>query len=504
MVPPEISAVISHLNNMHIPASSDWIKACIEWCKTEVPNSCKTHKGLANTVLSQWLDTDLRAEGVQSGPQVQISLLHIDKLKSPFPLEGIFTLQLQGWYDISKPAYSQLQILKKIDNENSEVTSERTQFIQSSSQNIAPTRMLKLELNDGFSTITAIEHEYFGNKINDKDLRAGTKVRLIGPLHIRRGRIMLNARNIELVGGYVDEMELEAGLEKTLTNILTPESGSGSDMNAGIPKLPTQSYHQRKPEVKLNSSTHTNSSRSLGRKGANDVKKETIFTDEDDAIFSVIDTEEVKELSDGDDDLFQAIETNETKTLQASNSSSSNESSNEIHSKQYQRQGNEAVTSEKKLKLETRHQPETEITFNKPFQYLSLVHNKTRGNIVTIKGCVVSVLGKLTVKPGNRPGQDSYWYILILVTDGSDTVQASLSPQILENWLGVSPKVYMAMADDGKARIKENMRKISEKLITINAIMKVCYMGDSIYPEIIDVTDVNRGHLQQLKIRQKK
>ena len=127
-----------------------------------------------------------------------------------------------SWYDISKPAYSQLQILKKIDNENSEVTSERTQFIQSSSQNIAPTRMLKLELNDGFSTITAIEHEYFGNKINDKDLRAGTKVRLIGPLHIRRGRIMLNARNIELVGGYVDEMELEAGLEKTLTNILTP------------------------------------------------------------------------------------------------------------------------------------------------------------------------------------------------------------------------------------------------------------------------------------------
>ena len=114
------------------------------------------------------------------------------------------------------------------------------------------------------------------------------------------------------------------------------------------------------------------------------------------------------------------------------------------------------------------------------------------------------MLGKLTVKPGNRPGHDSYWYILILVTDGSDTVQASLSPQILENWLGVSPKVYMAMADDGKARIKENMRKISEKLITMNAIMKVCYMGDSIYPEIIDVTDVNRGHLQQLKIRQKK
>ena len=109
---------------------------------------------------------------------------------------------------------------------------------------------------------------------------------------------------------------------KNIISLTSIESGSGSDMNAGIPKLPTQSYHQRKPEVRLNSSTHPNSSRSLGRKGGNDVKKETTFTDEDDAIFSVIDTEEVKkELSDGDDDLFQAIETNETKTLQASNSS---------------------------------------------------------------------------------------------------------------------------------------------------------------------------------------
>ena len=95
MVPPELSFVISHLNNQHIAASSNWIKACIDWCKTEVPSSCRIHQSLATTVRSQWLDTDLRAEGVQSGPQLQTSLLQPDKLKPPGLLDKTFTLQLQ-------------------------------------------------------------------------------------------------------------------------------------------------------------------------------------------------------------------------------------------------------------------------------------------------------------------------------------------------------------------------------------------------------------------------
>ena len=47
-------------------------------------------------VLSQWLDTDIRADGIQVGPQIQISSLHLDKLKPPQPLKGTFILQLMG------------------------------------------------------------------------------------------------------------------------------------------------------------------------------------------------------------------------------------------------------------------------------------------------------------------------------------------------------------------------------------------------------------------------
>jgi RecQ-mediated genome instability protein 1 len=115
-----------------------------------------------------------------------------------------------------------LQTLKKTDNENSEVTAERTQFTQVLNQNDTSKRMLKLELNDGFSTINAIEHEYCGNKLKETNLRPGTKLSLIGPLHVRRGMILLYPRNIEVLGGYVEEMESEAGLEHRLESVLNP------------------------------------------------------------------------------------------------------------------------------------------------------------------------------------------------------------------------------------------------------------------------------------------
>ena len=97
MVPPEVTYVLSQFDKNGIKASPDWIKACIEWCKSEFPQSCKTKSSLMTTVQTQWLDTDIRAEGIQAGPQLQMSLLHLDKLKPPHPLKGTFNLQLMGY-----------------------------------------------------------------------------------------------------------------------------------------------------------------------------------------------------------------------------------------------------------------------------------------------------------------------------------------------------------------------------------------------------------------------
>ena len=53
-----------------------------------------------------------------------------------------------------------------------------------------------------------------------------------------------------------------------------------------------------------------------------------------------------------------------------------------------------------------------------------------------------------------------------------------------------------------KNKIKQKMPLISEKLVSLNALMKISFIGDDTDPEITDITDINRGHLQQLKIRQ--
>ena len=122
---------------------------------------------------------------------------------------------------MANPAYTQLQTLKKIDNENTEVNAERTQFTQTPNQNPSSKRMMKLELNDGFSTVTALENEYLGHKLKENDLHPGAKIKLIGPLIVRRGVILLSPKNVEVLGGNVDEMKAEVGLEIKLKSLLT-------------------------------------------------------------------------------------------------------------------------------------------------------------------------------------------------------------------------------------------------------------------------------------------
>ena len=107
------------------------------------------------------------------------------------------------------------------------------------------------------------------------------------------------------------------------------------------------------------------------------------------------------------------------------------------------------------------------------------------------------------MKPGNEVVSEQRWNCSIIVTDGSENIKASISPKILKTWIGASPKTYGAMEDDGKAKIKQNMKKMSEKLISLNALMKISFIGNGMDPEIIEITDLNRGHAQQLKNRQK-
>lgn len=65
-------------------------------------------------------------------------------------------------------------------------------------------RFLKFLLTDGISDIIAIEHE----KLKDISINStlpGSKIKLIGPIEVRRGIYFLRNNNIELVFGNSDE-----------------------------------------------------------------------------------------------------------------------------------------------------------------------------------------------------------------------------------------------------------------------------------------------------------
>ena len=106
------------------------------------------------------------------------------------------------------------------------------------------------------------------------------------------------------------------------------------------------------------------------------------------------------------------------------------------------------------------------------------------------------------MKQGTNSDKKLLWSLSLIITDGSDTIKSSLSSEILQTWLGVDPSIYLKMSDEGKNKIKQKMPSISEKLMSLNALMKISFHGNDADPEITDITEINRGHLQQLKIRQ--
>ena len=75
-------------------------------------------------------------------------------------------------------------------------------------------------MSDGFTLVPAIEHEPGMGKLKEQELLPGAKIRLIGPIQVRRGVLLLTPRNIDVLGGHVEEMDSEFGLESHLKAIL--------------------------------------------------------------------------------------------------------------------------------------------------------------------------------------------------------------------------------------------------------------------------------------------
>lgn len=197
----EILSTKRFFQSQHITLSDFWLESCIQWYREENPGLNYTLETLHLKVYQQWLLLDLRDVEV---PILPANLAHQRKAS----LSRIYSLQILHIVDISCPKFYQIQ---KIRNSNA--------LINAIADQETPTlnhgkRVLQLRLTDGVQEIEAIEYKPV-SPLN-VNLPPGTKIRITGPVTVRRGQMMLEERHVHVLGGEVEELLVSNAAENIL------------------------------------------------------------------------------------------------------------------------------------------------------------------------------------------------------------------------------------------------------------------------------------------------
>lgn len=203
----EIQQIKSFFDSHQVILSPEWLESCIEWCKTEGLGHNWTIKDLQFKVYEQWLLLDLRDVELAALPP------NISDQKR-YTLTGSYSLQIMQIIDISKPKMWQLQ---KIRNNHA-----LTRNLESDNQEVGSgKRVLLLTLTDGVQEIEAMEYKPIKSlNINSKP---GMKLRITGPISVRRGRLMLEEHHVKILGGEVEEILVTNAAENVLARALGVE-----------------------------------------------------------------------------------------------------------------------------------------------------------------------------------------------------------------------------------------------------------------------------------------
>ena len=460
------SIIAANFKKFGFNASDEWFQACYEWCKDADPR--QSPRGIIKDLREQWLNADIRVEGVQARPQLKPEWTQENVAKSV--INGTLTLQVLCAVDIGQSAYSQLQTMLKVKNENTMVSADQdgrageslitTQYRQAAWEP-KPSRMLRLTLSDGFNKIDAIEHETIvGLKY---PVAPGCKVQIRGPVVCRRGAIMLTRASVTMLKGDgdregVEDMAEEFEIKKILAGIIGTENVGQADPSIPVVDINAPPGSRPAPLRDRTPLQNNAAAHNTGRNSFSDP-----FADEDDDLFSEIDLAPPPPPA--------------SRPAPSSNMLSS--------------AGEPPVKKERKY-----------IGVNpKPFQYLKTC-SRTTGSEVVLKASVTTLTSRLSTK---RVGNSHCWHVSVAITDGSDTLAADLSSDLLNTWIGASPGQYGNMTRAAKEETKKSVAELSEKLLVFNGLVKVNFHGHSDQPQpvIVSMNNLNPGHLQQLKKRNK-
>lgn len=195
----EISSIKTFFQSHSVLLSTAWLEGCVSWCKEENLPPNYAIKELQHKVFEQWLLLDLR--------DVELPCLPPDlSNKIKYVLNGDYSLQMMKVVDISKPKLWQLQRIRNNASKNTEPEIESSK------------RVLQLTLTDGVQEVEAMEYKPVS--CLNLNLSPGIKIRLMGPITVRRGRLMLENKNVKILGGEVEELIVPNAAENVLAGVL--------------------------------------------------------------------------------------------------------------------------------------------------------------------------------------------------------------------------------------------------------------------------------------------
>ena len=158
--------------------------------------------------------------------------------------------------DVGTPAYGQLQKLHSVDTENVRVGAEEGEEVTQGSGGYQATqgaryqaawqpkasRALYITLTDGLQSVKAFEYKPLTQL--QESPKPGTKVKLKGPLTVRRGVIMLGPDQLTVLGGEAEDL-LELFSEKAVLEARLGRTDVGQTSRFTEVTSQQERHHQR-------------------------------------------------------------------------------------------------------------------------------------------------------------------------------------------------------------------------------------------------------------------
>ncbi|EFP02006.1 hypothetical protein CRE_22779 [Caenorhabditis remanei] len=244
---PKCTFLFQYFNERHILLKDEWLNSVIEFLHQKLPSSRGfSDEKFANLVLDQWT-----CSHIENTSFPVFGNHGIDANVAKQRLQGPIVCQINGFIDTGSPYYQQYCNLsgrngKKEDNSGF----ERVFHEKEDDSDQKPSRLLKLSLTDGESSLHAIE--FWKCPQLSLHLKPGTKLLIEPPCDIRKGNFLLKPNNFKILGGevlpllnsylpveqYARKLKIQKGAEPIQNQ--NPPTSSG-------PSAMISRYFQKKP-----------------------------------------------------------------------------------------------------------------------------------------------------------------------------------------------------------------------------------------------------------------